>query len=79
MQFLNREVFVSNLDNVLNRIYCLSQEAQSTVINLRSFPHIAKNSYSYQLCEHLHELNIKTLRAFKDIQLATLGEDLHIF
>jgi hypothetical protein len=70
---------VSNLNAILNRIYCLSQKAQYTVGNLRSYPHVAKNTYSYLLCEYLDNLNMKTLRAFTDIQLSSLHEDFHIY
>jgi hypothetical protein len=67
---------VSNLDNVLNRIYCLSQEASSTVINLRAYPHIVKNTGSYQLYSLLKELHLSTLEAYKNMRFDSQENNL---
>jgi hypothetical protein len=70
---------VSNLDNVLNSIYCLSQEACFTVANLRLYPHIARISESHRLYLLLDELHAHTLEAFKASKLDYLDNDLDAY
>lgn len=69
---------MKNLDNIFNRIYCLSQEAASTVNNLRVYPEIVKNSNSYELYVLLEELHLSTLKVFTDLRLDLLKKDLNI-
>lgn len=69
---------MKNLDSILNRIYCLSQEAAATVNNLRAYPEIVKNSNSYELYTLLEELHLGTLSLFTDLRLELVKKDLNI-
>jgi hypothetical protein len=56
---------VNKYENILNRIYCLSQEACSTITNLRLVPGITKDINSYRLYVLIEKLNEDTFEAFK--------------
>jgi hypothetical protein len=58
-----------NLESKINSIYCLSQEASSTITNLRAYPHIANNLDIYRLYMLLWKLQVSSLEAFKAVKL----------
>jgi hypothetical protein len=60
---------VSKDENILNSIYCLSQEACSTLTKLRLIPNIAKDINSYRLYVLLENLLTDALEAFKTMTL----------
>lgn len=69
---------MNNISNVLNNIYCLSQGAASTIINLRAYPQIAKNSDSHKILMILKELHQCTLITCMDIECDLLEKSLEI-
>lgn len=69
---------MSNIDIVLNSIYCLSYETLSNLTNLRLYPNILKNPYSKKLDILLNELQANTLQAFKEIKLSLEERDFSI-
>jgi hypothetical protein len=56
---------VDKYANILNRIYCLSQEACSTIASLRAVPNVAKDINSFRINLLLEKLHDNTLEAFK--------------
>lgn len=72
------EVFVNRINNVLNNIYCLSQGAASTIINLRAYPQVAKNSLSHKLLILFKELHKNTLITCMDIECNLLEKNLAV-
>ena len=58
-----------DLESKINSIYCLSQEASSTITNLRAYPYIANNLDIYRLYMLLWKLQVSSLEAFKVIKL----------
>lgn len=70
---------MKSIDNVLNNLYCLSQGATSTIINLRAYPHIFKNPNSHRLFQLFKELHLDILDVYKYIQLENSEENLDIY
>jgi hypothetical protein len=58
-----------NLESKINSIYCVSQEASSTITNLRTYPYIANNLEIYRLYMLLWNLQVSSLEAFKTVKL----------
>lgn len=61
---------MTKYETILSSIYCLSQEASYTIINLRALPSYANNIHSYTMYVLLQELHSDALQAFKDISLS---------
>jgi hypothetical protein len=60
---------VNKYEGIINGIYCLSQEACTTLTNLRTVPNIALSIEGYRLYVLLDKLHIIALEAFKAINV----------
>lgn len=69
---------MKRINSVINNIYCLSQGAASTIINLRAYPQVAKNSDSYKLLMHLKKLHQCALVTCMDIECDLLEKSLEV-